>query len=57
MTSNNYDLKTRIMGGRKKSKGNVTERVNWFKVHCAHVWNYHNGIPLYYYFLFARTGV
>jgi hypothetical protein len=27
---------------------NIMERVNLFKVHCIHIWNYHNEIPLYY---------
>jgi hypothetical protein len=28
--------------------GNTMEEMNLFKVHCTHVWNYHNEILSYY---------
>jgi hypothetical protein len=37
---------------RKKEKGNKNrmekEEVNLFKVHCMHLWNYHNETLSYY---------
>jgi hypothetical protein len=29
-------------------KEEVREEVHLFKVHCMHIWNYHNKIPFYY---------
>jgi hypothetical protein len=31
--------------GDKGGNGNIKEEVNLFKVHCRHVWNYHNESP------------
>jgi hypothetical protein len=28
--------------------GNIIEGVNLFKVHCTHIWNYHNETPTFY---------
>jgi hypothetical protein len=32
----------------KKGDGNIMEGVTLLKVHCIHVWNYHNEIPSCY---------
>jgi hypothetical protein len=31
--------------GSGEANGNIMREMNLFKVHCIHVWNYHNEIP------------
>jgi hypothetical protein len=33
---------------KERVNGNITEGVNLFKLHCTHVWNYHDEILSYY---------
>jgi hypothetical protein len=32
----------------EKGENRAIRGVSFFKVHCTHVWNYHNETPLYY---------
>jgi hypothetical protein len=40
MKPTKYCLKERSEGG------NLEEEMNWIKVHCMHLWKYHNETPL-----------
>jgi hypothetical protein len=39
------DIKHCFEKGEWEDRGEITERVNLFKVHCLPLWNYHNDIP------------
>jgi hypothetical protein len=34
--------------GDRGEDGNIVEGMRLLKVHCTHLWNYHNEIPLYH---------
>jgi hypothetical protein len=41
-----YQMPSECGNKRRREKGNIMEGVNFFKIYCNHVWNYHNEISL-----------